>query len=107
MLAGDPHAGNFAVLPLRSVDGSRKMRYVNVDFDDAGRGPFVLDFIRFMIASKATDREAKRRPQEEAYLKGLAGKEIDPPKKVHDLLHMPVSEYDRARDRILAQEILG
>ena len=94
MLAGDPHAGNFAVLPLRAVNGSRKMRYVNVDFDDAGRGPFVLDFIRFVIASKATDKEVKRRPQEEAYLKGLAGKDIDPPKKVRDLLNMPVSEYD-------------
>ena len=94
MLAGDPHAGNFAVLPLRAIDGSRKMRYVNVDFDDAGRGPFVLDFIRFVIASKATDSEIKRRPQEEAYIKGLSGKEFDPPKKVRDLLDMPVSQYD-------------
>jgi hypothetical protein len=94
VLAGDPHAGNFGVLPLRSVDGTRKMRYVNVDFDDAGRGPFVLDFIRLMIASKATDREAKRRLQEEAYLKGLSGKETEPPKKVHDLLRMSAAEYD-------------
>ncbi len=94
MLAGDPHAGNFAALPLRTIDRSRKMRYVNVDFDDAGRGPFVLDFIRFVVASKATDKEVKRRPLEEAYLKGLAGKEIDPPKKVRKLLEMPVSEYD-------------
>lgn len=101
MLAGDPHAGNFGVLPLRSVDGTRKMRYVNLDFDDAGRGPFVLDFIRFMIASKATDRQAKRRPQEVAYLKGLSGKEIDPPKQVHDLLRMPVSEYDRLASEYL------
>jgi hypothetical protein len=94
MLAGDPHAGNFAVLPLRAIDGSRKMRYVNVDFDDAGRGPFVLDFIRFVIASKATDSEIKRRPQEKAYIKGLSGEEVDPPKKVRDLLDMPVSQYD-------------
>jgi hypothetical protein len=94
MLAGDPHAGNFGVLPLRSVDGTRTMRYVNIDFDDAGCGPLVLDFIRFVIASKATDREVKRRPQEEAYLKGLSGKELDPPQKVLDLLRMPVSEYD-------------
>ena len=93
-LAGDPHAGNFAALPLLAIDGSRRMRYVNVDFDDAGRGPFVLDFIRFVVASKATDKEVKRRPLEEAYIKGLAGKEIDPPKKVRELLEMPVSDYD-------------
>ncbi len=107
MLAGDPHAGNFGVLPLRSGDGVRKMRYVNIDFDDAGRGPFVLDFIRFVIASKATDKEVKRRPQEKAYLKGLAGEEIDPPKKVRELLHMPVSEYRCARDGISKQKVLG
>src|ERR1700722_12875110 len=94
MLAGDPHAGNFAVLPLRTIDGSRKMRDVNVDFAAAGRGPFVLDFIRFVIASKATDSEIKRRPQEKAYIKGLSGKEVDPPKKVRDLLDMPVAQYD-------------
>jgi hypothetical protein len=94
MMAGDPHAGNFAVLPLRAVDGSRKMRYVNVDFDDAGHGPFVLDFIRFVIASKATDSEIKRRPQEKAYIKGLSGKELVPPKKVRELLDLPVSQYD-------------
>jgi hypothetical protein len=82
MLAGDPHAGNFAALPLRTVDGPRKMRYVDVDFDDCGRGPFVLDFIRFVIASKANHKEVKRRELEKAYHKGLAGREIDPPKKV-------------------------
>src|SRR5215472_16759567 len=94
MLAGDPHAGNFAVLPLHTLDGSRKMSYVDVDFDDCGRGPFVLDFIRFVIASKANHREVKRRALEKAYCKGLGGREIDPPKKVRDLLAMPVADYD-------------
>ena len=94
MLAGDPHAGNFAVLPLRTLDGSRKMSYVDVDFDDCGRGPFVLDFIRFVIASKANHKEVKRRELEKAYHKGLAGREIDPPKKVRALLAMRVADYD-------------
>src|SRR5215472_3724008 len=94
MLAGDPHAGNFAVLPLRARDGSRKMRYVDVDFDDCGRGPFVLDFIRFVIASKANHKEVKRRDLEKGYHQGLAGREIDPPKAVRALLAMAVSEYD-------------
>lgn len=102
MLAGDPHAGNFAALPLRTLGGQRKMRYVNVDFDDCGRGPFVLDFIRFVIASKANHKEVKRRELEKAYHKGLAGREIDPPKKVRDLLAMPVADYDA-----MAAEYLG
>jgi hypothetical protein len=94
MLAGDPHAGNFAALPLRTLDGPRKMRYVDVDFDDCGRGPFVLDFIRFVIASKANHKEVKRRELEKAYHKGLTGKEIDSPKKVRALLTMRVADYD-------------
>src|SRR5690348_7702239 len=45
MVAGDPHPGNFAAIPLRTVGGQRHMRFVNVDFDDAGNAPLVLDFI--------------------------------------------------------------
>ncbi len=46
VIAGDPHLGNFSILPLKSVGGPRQMRFVDVDFDDAGCGPFVLDFVR-------------------------------------------------------------
>ena len=107
MLAGDPHAGNFAALPLRTLDGPRKMRYVNVDFDDCGRGPFVLDFIRFVIASKANHKEVKRRELEKTYHQGLAGKEIDPPKKVRHLLAMPVADYDAMAAEYLRKRSTG
>src|SRR5690348_8789408 len=36
MLAGDPHMGNFGVIPLTAKGGARRMRFVNIDFDDAG-----------------------------------------------------------------------
>ncbi len=94
MLAGDPHMGNFGILPLRTVGGARQMKFVNIDFDDAGRGPFVLDFIHYLISSKAVGGDVKRRFLEDAYRKGLAGKEIEPPKKVKDLLEMGISDYD-------------
>ena len=94
MIAGDPHMGNFGVLPLRTVGGARQMKFVNIDFDDAGRGPFVLDFIRCVISSKAASGTVKKRCLEEAYLKGLTSKEVAPPKKVKDLLEMNVSDYD-------------
>ena len=86
--------GNFSVLPLKQVGGARKVRFVNVDFDDAGRGPFVLDIVRYLIASKSIRRQIKNRPLERSYLAGLAGKKLDPPKKVRALLAMPVSKYD-------------
>jgi len=38
IVAGDPHTGNFGILPLRTDHGARQMKYVNIDFDDAGRG---------------------------------------------------------------------
>ena len=94
VIAGDPHLGNFSVLPLRRVGGSRQMRFVDIDFDDAGRGPFVLDFVRYLIASKSISRKIKKRALEESYLAGLTGKRLEPPKKVRALLAMPVSKYD-------------
>jgi hypothetical protein len=94
MLAGDPHMGNFGVLPLRTIGGPRQMKYVDNDFDDAGRGPFVLDFSRYVIAVRTTNEDVKKRSLQEVYQMGLAGKEIEPPKKVQDLLDMSVSDYD-------------
>src|SRR5262245_29961772 len=94
VIAGDPHMGNFAALPLKSVGGSRKMQFVNVDFDDAGRGPFVLDLVRYLVAVKAITGQIKKRPLEESYLVGLAGKELNPPKEVRCLLTMPVADYE-------------
>jgi hypothetical protein len=94
IVSGDPHMGNFSVLPLKQVGGSRQMRYADIDFDDAGRGPFVLDIIRYLIAAKSIGGQIKKRPLELSYLAGIAGKELDPPKQVRSLLAMPVSDYD-------------
>jgi hypothetical protein len=93
-VAGDPHMGNFAALPLKPIGGSRKMKFVNVDFDDAGRGPFVLDLARYLVAVKSITGQIKKRALETSYFAGLAGKELDPPKAVRSLLAMRVSDYD-------------
>jgi hypothetical protein len=99
IVAGDPHMGNFGILPLRAGTGARQMKYVNIDFDDAGRGRFVLDFIHYVITSKAVGGDIKIRHLQEAYLQGLAGREIEPPKKLKGLLEMPVSDYDDMVER--------
>jgi len=70
------------------------MKFVNVDFDDAGRGPFVLDMVRYLIAVRSISGQIKKHPLELSYLAGLAGKELDPPKEVRSLLAMHVSDYD-------------
>lgn len=93
-IAGDPHMGNFAPLPLTTIKGQREMRFVNVDFDDAGHGPFVLDYLRYVIAVKSLSKETKSRTLQEAYLDGLAGKKAPAPRRVQECLDMSVSEYD-------------
>jgi hypothetical protein len=54
----------------------------------------VLDFIYYVISSKAVSGDVKRRSLEGGYLKGLAGKEVKPPEKVKDFLETSVSDYD-------------
>jgi hypothetical protein len=93
--AGDPHLGNFAPLPVTTNTGSREMRFVDVDFDDAGRAPFVLDYIRYLAALKAQCKPLNSRTIQEAYLLGLAGKKIAAPKKIKRLLAMSVRDYDK------------
>lgn len=98
-VAGDPHMGNFAPIPLRATDGSRKMRFVNVDFDDAGYGSFFFDFARYVVTVEATDSKIKKGDLEEAYIKGLSGKKIQAPKEIQKFLSMSLKDYDQ-----LAQE---
>ena len=93
-VAGDPHLGNFAPLPVTTKEGAREMRFVDVDFDDAGRAPFALDFVRYVAAIKAQCKQMKSEVLQENYLLGLAGKKIPPPPKVQEFLDMKVSAYD-------------
>lgn len=94
-VAGDPHMGNFAPIPLRSKDGTRRMRFVNIDFDDAGVGPFAVDFARYVITVEATFSKVKKKDLEEAYIKGLRGQKVLAPKEVQKFLDMPLKEYDK------------
>lgn len=94
-VAGDPHLGNFGPIPVMTKQGSREMRFVNIDFDDAGHAPFVLDFVRYVAAIKAQCKPMKGEVLQENYLLGLAGKGIAPPKQVQDFLEMRVSDYDK------------
>jgi len=55
------------------------MRF-GIDFDDAGRAPFVLDLYR--TAQNARSKQSKRKALQEAYVLGLRGKKLTPPKKV-------------------------
>src|ERR1700759_1846451 len=93
-VAGDPHLGNFGPIPVVTNQGTREMRFVNIDFDDAGHAPFVLDFVRYVAAIKAQCKPMKSEALQENYMLGLAGKKVAPPKQVQGFLDMKVSDYD-------------
>lgn len=93
-VAGDPHLGNFGPIPVMTNQGSREMRFVNIDFDDSGNAPFVLDYVRYIAAIKAQCKPMKSQILQENYVLGLKGKQIPPPKQVQYFLEMKVSDYD-------------
>jgi len=106
-VAGDPHLGNFGPIPVMTNRRTREMRFVNIDFDDAGRAPFVLDFVRYLAAIKAQCKAMKSGVLQENYGLGLKGKSIPPPGKVEELLTMKVSDYDSHAGKYCEKHCLG
>ena len=107
IVAGDPHLGNFGPIPVMTTQGSREMRFVNIDFDDAGLAPFVLDFVRYIAAIKAQCHQMKSESLQESYIAGLKGKSCHPPKKVQGFLEMKVADYDKKAADFLAGHTAG
>lgn len=107
VVAGDPHLGNFGPIPVTTSAGPRRMRFVNIDFDDAGRAPFVLDFIRYLAAIKAQCKTMKSKVLQENYVLGLDGKTISPPKEVRRFLEMKISAYDEQAAQYCKKHCLG
>ncbi len=70
-LVGDPHHENFSYV---FIEGRRD--YVPDDLDDAGYGPFILDFLKFLGVSRAVSENKNDLSVETAftfYLAGLKG----------------------------------
>ena len=105
--AGDPHPGNFSIIPIRSASGSVALQYLNIDFDDAGRAPLALDFARLVVACEAMDSNLKKRDLEKAYLAGLKGKRRAAPESVEMALKTPISSYEARVDKYVAKKTAG
>lgn len=88
---GDPHNGNYAPI---IVNG--KIEWRLVDYDDAGVGPFVLDFAKFVGVTKSVDsiKKVKVKDMWDAYLRGLEGKAYEEvPDFVQELLDMTPERF--------------
>lgn len=98
VVMGDAHLANFGVVPVEVVGQGPQMRYLDIDFDDAGRAPFALDFLRLVITSKATKSDVKIREMVDAYAKGLRGEAVSAPIELTPYLSMSLGDYRKKMD---------
>lgn len=106
IVAGDPHMGNFSVIPV-TAQGKPLMKYLNIDFDDAGRAPFVLDFARLVIVSKASAPRLKTKHLVEAYIKGLQGNSWPVPLFISEALRVGIKAHRNAVDAYVSRNVLN
>lgn len=104
IVAGDPHMGNFAPTPVIK-DGRKRIAFLDVDFDDAGRGPLVLDLIRYQLSVKAVFPDIRKKDLEQAYIMGLKGESVAAPMQVQNFLNLSYEEYQARADEYTAKMI--
>ena len=101
VVMGDAHLANFGPLPVQIQGGAVEMRYLDIDFDDAGHAPFALDFLRLVITSKATKESVKIKEMVEGYVKGLRGETVAAPSEINPFLTMSLDDYRKSMDEDL------
>jgi hypothetical protein len=96
-ILGDPHLGNFGVSLVVSKSGAtQELRFVPIDFDDVGEGPFVLDLARYVVATEAITSDIKKQDIVDAYVDGLSHPFqvlTNPTKEVKQALRLKIAEY--------------
>lgn len=102
IVTGDPHFGNFSLIPLKNKNGTEVLDFAYIDFDDSGHAPFVFDLLRLIITSKAIewdlkteDKFARIKLMLEAYVMGLNAQTYPMPEKISSELKKGLSEYNK------------
>jgi hypothetical protein len=94
IVTGDPHLGNFIILPMKDSSGRTKLKYTNADLDDAGRGSYAVDFARLAVAVKAITTDIKYKDIVESYVLGLEQKKMEIPEALSEILdEYGIKEY--------------
>lgn len=96
IVVGDTHLANFGPIPVKLTNGATELRYLDIDFDDAGRAPFAYDFLRLVVTTKANKRNAKTKELVDAYIRGLTGgAPVVMPPDLQDDLAMSSADYEK------------
>ena len=105
-ISGDPHLGNMSVIPVQTKSGQNVMRFLNVDFDDGGKGPFALEYARFVLVAKASSKDIRAKDLFNAYFQGLQGKEMAMPKSIAKAMSMDMQTYEAQRAAYVAKKMV-
>ncbi|MGZ3768385.1 MAG: hypothetical protein ACXVCP_01410 [Bdellovibrio sp.] len=87
-ISGDSHPGQWTFVP-----NNNEFVYTLADFDMAGRGPLIYDFIQYALNVKAvisqsdSKRNIRIKEMLAAYIDGLQGKEIEPPDWLKEIVN--------------------
>jgi hypothetical protein len=106
VISGDPHLGNVTVIPVKTNQGKEQLRFLNVDFDDGGRGPFALEFARSVTMAKAASKDIKIKDLFESYLEGLNGRVMAMPKRIAQAENLGLQGYEALRTKYVAKKMI-
>jgi len=97
IIYGDAHLGNTSVIPVKSTRGESHLRFLNIDFDDGGKGPFALELARFVAVAIASSKNLRVEDLVEVYFRGLQGQEMTKPSPIVQAENMSMQEYEGLR----------
>ncbi len=106
LVLGDAHPGNFSIIAgQRGEGGALEFHFIPYDFDDAGQGPLILDFLRLFSAAQLLGVSAESLL--ESYLQGLGAYEFALPASVVTLLQTSLQELETLEKRELERFVRG
>lgn len=107
VINGDPHLGNFSVIPVSGINSKPGLKFLNIDFDDGGRGPFALEFVRYVAVAKASSNDIKVKDLFDAYLRGLRGDKMEEPLSIRSAVNLSMDSYDSQRIAYVQKRVQG
>lgn len=102
LVSGDFHYQNMAA---RARDQKAKVDFM--DLDDGGRGPFVFDFVRYLVTGQAIAQDhVAMKPVIEAYIDGILGTKMAKPKRVAEVSEISAKKLEALESEFQEKTVL-
>lgn len=103
LIMGDAHVGNMYPTANFQCGTSDKLEWKNIDFDDAGVGPYFFDWVHYLVSLKVIDAKMNMAPLFEAYLSGLQGHTQVVPNSIAQYLSYNSDDFEKRRKKYVDQ----